>query len=572
MKTFYDLGVEKNIINAVEELGFNFPMPVQEKVIPKLLDENTKDIIALAQTGTGKTAAFGIPLIQKTDIKKNYVQHLVLSPTRELCLQIADDIRDFAKYKSDVKITAVFGGSSIDNQIRKLKKGVHIIVATPGRLMDFINRGVVNLSKINSVVLDEADEMLNMGFRDELDAIIDTTPKERNTLLFSATMSKEVKIISKRYLSEPLEITIGKKNVGAENVSHQVYFVHAKDRYLALKRIVDFYPEIYGIIFCRTRRETQEVAEKLIKDGYNAESIHGDLSQAQRTATMNKFRIKHVKLLIATDVAARGLDVDDLTHVVNYNLPDELEIYTHRSGRTGRAGKLGSSIVIANLKEKNKITQIEKQLGKKFNDSIVPTGKEVCEKQLFHLIDRMEKVIVDHTQIDSFLPQIMKKLEWLDREELIKKFVSLEFNRFLEYYKDLPDLTKPKKGSKGRNKKNSNEGMTRFFINLGKTDKIKPTTIIGLVKDNSGFRDIEIGTIDIMQNFSFFEAESDFEDALIKNANGKEYQKRKIVLEVASAKKNASNKKEKRKRRKNRRVRKSNLSFASASRRKKKRK
>jgi len=536
MMTFSELGTEKNIIKAIEEIGFQNPMPVQEEVIPHLLETYPKDIVALAQTGTGKTAAFGIPLIQKSKGKPNRIKYLILSPTRELCLQIADDLKDIAKYNDKVKVTAVFGGSSIDKQITTLKKGVHIVSATPGRLVDLINRGKIDISQVETVVLDEADEMLNMGFKEELDAIIEQTPKDRNTLLFSATMPKEVLAISKKYLKKPIEITIGKRNTGAENVSHEAFFVHARDRYLALKRIVDFHPEIYGIVFCRTRKETQEIAEKLISDGYNADSLHGDLSQAQRDAVMNKFRIKHVKLLVATDVAARGLDVNDLTHVINYNLPDELEIYTHRSGRTGRAGKSGSSIVIANLREKNKIKLIEKQLGKSFSYMTVPSGKEVCEKQLFHLIDRMEKVTVDHTQIDSFLPQIMKKLEWLDREELIKKFVSVEFNRFVEYYKNLPDLNKPDTKRKSESRGRTSENMTRFFLNLGKTDDLKPTLVIGLIKDHSGSKDIEIGEIDIKQNFSFFETETTYKDDLMQNINGSDFNGRKIVLEIASSK------------------------------------
>ena len=408
--------------------------------------------------------------------------------------------------------------------------------ATPGRLVDLINRGFVNLSKAKTVVLDEADEMLNMGFRDELDAIIEQTPASRNTLLFSATMPKEVLAISKKYLNSPIEITIGKRNSGAENINHECYFVHAKDRYLALKRIVDFHPGIYGIIFCRTRNETQEVAEWLIKDGYNADSLHGDLSQAQRSAVMNKFRIKHLKLLVATDVAARGLDVDDLTHIVNYNLPDNLEIYTHRSGRTGRAGKFGTSIVIANLREKNKLKQIEEHLGKTFKVLDIPHGKDICEKQLFHLIDRMQKVEVDDSEIDSFLPEIIKKLEWLDREELIKKFVSVEFNRFIDYYKNIPDLSDPsEKFSKDRR---SSKGLTRFFLNLGKTDNLKPTSVIGLIKDFGGVKDIEIGAIDILQNFSFFEADSKYQDVLLNGFKNKELKGRKIILEIAAEKSN----------------------------------
>jgi ATP-dependent RNA helicase DeaD len=535
MMNFKELGIEENIIKAIEELGFKDPMPVQAEVIPHLLEENPSDVVALAQTGTGKTAAFGIPLIQKSKGKPGVVRHLIMSPTRELCLQIADDLKEYSKYSDGVRVTAVFGGSSIDKQISTLKKGVHIVSATPGRLVDLINRNKIDISKVETVVLDEADEMLNMGFKEELDAIIDQTPKSRNTLLFSATMPKEVSGLSKKYLKKPTEITIGKRNTGAENINHEAYIVHAKDRYLALKRIVDFHPDIYGIVFCRTRRETQEIAEKLIKDGYNADSIHGDLSQAQRDAVMSKFRIKHIKLLVATDVAARGIDVHDLTHIINYNLPDELEIYTHRSGRTGRAGKSGSSIIIANLREKHKLNQIEKQLGKSFNYLATPGGKEVCEKQLFHLIDRMEKVTVDHTQIDSFLPEIVKKLEWLDREELIKKFVSVEFNRFLDYYKNAPDLNKPDAKRKSDRSGRTSENMTRFFINLGKTDDLKPTSVIGLIKDYSGSKDLEIGQIDIKQNFSFFETESEYKDELLKNLNGSDFNGRKISLEIASA-------------------------------------
>lgn len=534
MMNFNELGIEESIVKAIEGLGFKEPMPVQAEVIPHLLDEEPSDVVALAQTGTGKTAAFGIPLIQKSEGKAGKVQFLILSPTRELCLQIADDLKDYAKYKDKVRITAVFGGSSIDKQISTLKRGVHIVSATPGRLVDLINRNKIDISQVQTVVLDEADEMLNMGFKDELDAILEQTPKTRHTLLFSATMPKEVSGIAKRYMNNPKEITIGRKNMGAENISHEAFIVHAKDRYLALKRIVDFHPDIYGIVFCRTRRETQEVAEKLIKDGYNADSLHGDLSQAQRDAVMSKFRIKHIKLLVATDVAARGIDINDLTHIINYNLPDELEIYTHRSGRTGRAGKSGSSIIIANMREKNKLNQIEKQLGKKFKYLSTPNGKEVCEKQLFHLIDRMEKVTVDHTQIDSFLPEIVKKLEWLDREELIKKFVSLEFNRFLDYYKNAPDLNKPDGKRNSERSNRTSENMTRFFINLGETDDLKPTSVIGLVKDYSGSKDLEIGDIDIKQNFSFFETETQYKDELLRNLNGNDYQGRKVVLEIAS--------------------------------------
>jgi len=536
MITFEEVGIEKNILKAIEELGFQIPMPVQGKVIPHLISDEIRDIIGLAQTGTGKTAAFGLPLIQKTNTSKKRTQYLILAPTRELCLQISDDLRSYAKYVEGIKIAAVFGGTSMERQISLLREGAHIISATPGRLLDLINRKKVNISKIKTVVLDEADEMLNMGFRQELEAILSETPAEKTTLLFSATMPKEVRKIANKFMSNPLEITIGKQNVGAENVKHLCYMVHARERYLALKRVVDFHPNIYGIVFCRTRRETQEVADKLVKDGYNADALHGDLSQPQRDAVMKKFRIKHLKLLVATDVAARGLDVDDLTHIINYNLPDELEIYTHRSGRTGRAGRTGTSIVIANLKEKHKLKLIEKKIDKQFTYMPVPLGRDICEKQLFHLIDRMEKVDVDYSQIDSFLPDIYKKLEWLDREELIKKFVSVEFNRFLDYYKNAPDLNIPDVSKRSVGKKTAMAGFARFFINLGKTDDLKPASLIGLINDFTGVRDIQIGEIEILKNFSFFEIDENFTSALLKGFMNKEFKKRKIVLEIAASK------------------------------------
>ena len=540
--TFEEIGIEYKYIRAIEELGFNDPMPVQEKVIPHLIQEDCDDIIALAQTGTGKTAAYGLPLIQKTNQSAKHVQHLILCPTRELCLQISDDLTEYAKYDSNVKITAVFGGASIERQISIIKKGVHIISATPGRLLDLIKRRVVKISKIKSVVLDEADEMLNMGFRDELEAILKETPEDKNTLLFSATMPNEVRKMADQFMKNPVEITIGKKNVGAENVNHVSYMVHARDRYLALKRIADYYPEIYGIIFCRTRRETQEVADKLIQDGYNADSLHGELSQPQRDKVMAKFRIGHLKLLVATDVAARGLDVENLTHIINYNLPDELDVYTHRSGRTGRAGRSGTSIVIANLKEKHKLQMIEKKINKKFDFKPVPLGKDICEKQLLHLVDKMEKVEVDNEKIDSFLPVIMHKLEWLDREELIKKFVSVEFNRFLDYYKNTPDLNVPESSGK-RNKQKRTSGIrdadrfTRFFINLGKTDDLRPVNVIGMINDYTNIRDIEIGAIEILKNFSFFEADNLYTGEILKGFKGREFKKRKINLEIAEGKK-----------------------------------
>ena len=535
MKTFEQLGIEENILSAIKELGFENPMPVQKEVIPLLLDKEGKDIIALAQTGTGKTAAFGLPIIQKTDTDSNKIQYLILSPTRELCLQISDDLASYAKNKPGIKLAAVFGGASIDNQIQKIKKGVQIISATPGRLLDLISRKCVDLSHINTLVLDEADEMLNMGFRDDLEEILLTTPKKKNVLLFSATMPKEIVAIANSYMKNPVEVTIGKRNSGAENVEHVCYLVHAKERYLALKRIVDFNPEIYGIVFCRTRAETQDVADRLIKDGYNADALHGDLSQNQRDAVMKKFRIRHLQLLIATDVAARGLDVDDLTHIINYNLPEENEIYIHRSGRTGRAGRKGISIAIAGLKERNKIHDIEAKLSKKFTFAEIPIGKDICEKQLLFLIDRMEKVEVDYTQINPLLPDIYKKLEWLDREELIKKFVSVEFNRFLEYYKKMPDLAAPSSSSQreGRSRDGGKYNFTRFFVNVGFRDGLKPNILMGLINDFTGKNDIEIGKIELLKNFSFFEVDSQYADMVMESFKGQEYKQRELNLEVA---------------------------------------
>lgn len=533
---FKEIGIEESIIKAITELGFETPTQVQEQVIPLLLEDNSRDIIALAQTGTGKTAAFGIPILQNLDTAKKKIQVLILSPTRELCLQIADDLANYSKYKTGVKIAAVFGGASIERQIKLVKDGAQIISATPGRLLDLIHRKEVNISEVETVVLDEADEMLNMGFRDELVAILSETPADKNMLLFSATMPSEITGIVKKYMEDPIEITVGKKNSGAENVNHVCYQVYAKDRYLALKRIVDFYPEIYGIVFCRTRRETQEVADLLMKDGYNADALHGDLSQAQRDQVMNKFRIKHLQILVATDVAARGLDVDNLTHIINYSLPEEIELYTHRSGRTGRAGKKGTSIVISNAKEKHILSRIEKQINKKFTFEEIPAGKLICEKQLFHLIDRMEKVEVDYTQIESFLPEIYRKLEWLDREELIMKFVSVEFNRFLDYYKNSAELATPKEGkSTGKNSR-SDVNYTRFFINLGKTDNLKPGTLMGLVNEYTGFSDIQIGDIELQRNFSFFEADSEFTDVIMNSFGGKDYKGRTISVEISEGK------------------------------------
>ena len=520
-------------------------MPVQEEVIPYLLG-NGNDVVALAQTGTGKTAAFGLPLIQKIDVKNCVPQALVLCPTRELCLQIAGDLTDYSKYITDLKILPVYGGSSIDSQIRSLKRGVHIIVATPGRLIDLMERKVAQLATIRDVVMDEADEMLNMGFTDSINAILENIPQDRNTLMFSATMSPEIARIAKTYLHEAKEITIGTKNEGSKNVNHVAYIVHAKDKYLALKRVVDFYPQIYGIVFCRTRKETQEIADKLIQDGYNADSLHGELSQAQRDLVMQKFRQRHLQLLVATDVAARGLDVNDLTHVINYGLPDDTESYTHRSGRTGRAGKTGISIAIINLREKGRMKEIEHIIKKKFEVSVLPSGQEICQQQLIKVIDDIEKVKVNEEEIETFLPGIYRKLDWLDKEDLIKRVVSLEFNRFLDYYKNAPEIEQPKanekkseakesrKGDKEKVGRKAEKGYTRLFLNLGKTDGFYTNQIIDLVNRNLRKERIQIGRIDLMQNFSFFEVIQEQAPQVLKALNKVVLSGgRKVCVEIA---------------------------------------
>ena len=538
MKTFEELGVSPEIRRAIEEMGYENPMPVQEEVIPYLLGENN-DVVALAQTGTGKTAAFGLPLLQQIDVKNRVPQSLILCPTRELCLQIAGDLNDYSKYIDGLKVLPVYGGSSIDSQIRSLKRGVHIIVATPGRLLDLMERKTVSLSTVHNIVMDEADEMLNMGFTDSINAILTDVPKERNTLLFSATMSPEIARISKNYLQNAKEITIGRKNESTSNVKHVAYTVQAKDKYAALKRIVDYYPQIYGIIFCRTRKETQEIADKLMQEGYNADSLHGELSQAQRDAVMQKFRIRNLQLLVATDVAARGLDVDDLTHVINYGLPDDTESYTHRSGRTGRAGKTGTSIAIINLREKGKLREIERIIGKKFIAGEMPTGKQICEKQLIKVIDELEKVKVNEEEITDFMPEIYRKLEWLSKEDLIKRMVSHEFNRFLDYYRDREEIETPT-DSRERNTRDSRErgsrkaapGFTRLFINLGKMDSFFPSELISLLNSNTRGR-IELGRIDLMKNFSFFEVEEKEAQNVVKALNRANWNGRKVSVEVA---------------------------------------
>ena len=538
--TFKELGVAEPILRAIDELGFVMPMPVQEAVIPYLLGEGN-DVIALAQTGTGKTAAYGIPLIQKIDCRRRDVQGLVICPTRELCLQIADDMKGFSKYIDGLRIVPVYGGAGIESQIRSLKQGAQIIIATPGRLIDLMERGVAHLENVENVVLDEADEMLNMGFSESIDRILEGVPENRNTLLFSATMSQEISKIAQHYLHDAKEIVVGSRNEGAELVNHEYYLVQARDKYLALKRVVDYYPKIYAIIFCRTRLETQEIADKLIQDGYNAESLHGDLSQAQRDLTMQRFRQHHIQLLVATDVAARGLDVDDLTHVINYGLPDDVESYTHRSGRTGRAGKKGTSISIIHLREKGKVRQIEKTIGKEFVKKQLPSAREICTKQLYRAIDQLERVQVDEEQIAPFLPEVYRKLDWLDKEEIIKRFVSMEFGRFLDYYAHAPEIKEPQptsnteKPKKQRTEKRRNgqaeKGYVRFFFGAGKRDNFYAKEIIGLLNRYTT-ENVEVGRIDLKNNFSFFEVPAK-DAALVEDAlrNAKDKSGRRIVVE-----------------------------------------
>ncbi|WP_372946842.1 DEAD/DEAH box helicase [Mariniphaga sp.] len=572
MTLFNEMGLSPEIQQAVELLGFETPTPIQEKTIPFLLENNT-DMVALAQTGTGKTAAFGLPIIQQIDNLGNHTQALILSPTRELALQIASDLNNFSKFTKKINIVVVYGGADIKNQINQLERGASIVVGTPGRTLDLIKRKKLKVNEIKWLVLDEADEMLSMGFKDDLDAILETSPKEKQTMLFSATMPKEIVSIANKYMTNPHEISVGKKNTGAENVEHHYYVIHAKDRYIALKRVADINPNIYGIIFCRTRAETKDVADKLMQDGYNADALHGDLSQAQRDHVMARFRGKHLQMLVATDVAARGLDVTDLTHVINYNLPDDPEIYIHRSGRTGRAGKKGISVTLIHLREKGKLRQVEKKVNKTFIQKAVPSGKEICEKQLFSLIDKMEKTEVNEAEIGQFMPVIYKKLSWLEREDLIKRFVSIEFNRFLKYYENAPDINvdesrhsgrdyepqergrRDKRGRSdrfersGRNDRNdrsdrSDRGsrkrggyeFSRFFFTLGKKNGINKRTIIDLVNEHLPDKSAEIGAIEVMKNFSFFEVDKRYEKQVLKAFSKATYKGQKMGIDLARGK------------------------------------
>lgn len=515
-RSFADLGVEHDLLRAITEMGYEHPMPIQEMVIPHLLSKEG-DVIGLAQTGTGKTAAFGLPLLQRTDVSDSRPQALIIAPTRELCLQIAGDLADFSKYIEGLRILPVYGGSSIESQIRALRKGVQVIVATPGRLIDLINRGEVNLETTHTVILDEADEMLNMGFLDDINEILAHVPADRKMLMFSATMPKEIAGIAQRFMHNPVEFVAGNRNEGTKNVRHIYYLVKAHDKYLALKRVVDNSPNIYGIVFCRTKKETQEIADKLIADGYNADCLHGDLSQAQRDLSMKKFRDHVTQLLVATDVAARGLDVDDLTHVINYGLPDDVAVYTHRSGRTGRANKTGVSVAIVHGREKSKIRQIEKILGREFEYRKVPTPEHIIEKQLYNLADRLERVEVNEGEIARYLPGVSKKLEWLSETDLLKRVLSLEFNRLLAYYRDMPDIdlnekdkpAKEKRGKRDKDRRDAEQGYERLVVNIGKGTGFYPGNLMELINRNVRGAKPEVGRIDLMPGYTLFDVRRD---------------------------------------------------------------
>jgi len=538
MKTFEEIGLLDDVLNAIGELGFQKPTPIQEKTIPHMLDSN-QDIIASAQTGTGKTAAFGLPIVQLTKREDKRTQTLILCPTRELCIQITKDMTNYSKYLKGLGIVPVYGGASIDTQLRALRKEAQVVVATPGRAMDLIKRKKLVLKNVERVVLDEADEMLSMGFKEDMEAILAETPETRQVLLFSATMPQGIVGITKKYMNKPIQLSVAKVDAAAENITHMYYMVHAHDRYELLKRVADINPNIYGIVFCRTRRETKEVANKLMHDGYNADAIHGELSQAQRDEVMGQFRNHRLQILVATDVAARGLDVNDLTHVINYNLPDDAEIYIHRSGRTGRAGKSGTSIAIIHTREFNRIRVIEKRYKISFAKQAAPTGKDICTKQLYKLIDKIEKVKVDEGQIEPFLPEILKKLEWLSREDLIKHFVSAEFNRFLEYYKNAKDINVSDHAKKNEKKSRIERRKTlfaRLFINVGSVNGINPARLIGLINQALDSGDATVGSIEVMKKFSFFEVDIAVEGKLIKALNTMTFDGVTLSVEASQAK------------------------------------
>lgn len=551
MKSFNETGLGPEILKAISEIGFDAPTPIQAQTIPFILD-STRDLVALAQTGTGKTAAFSLPVLQQIDLDKKRVQMIVLCPTRELCMQIAKDMVSFTKYTKKLDVVAVYGGTSIDKQIKSLRDGAQVVAGTPGRVIDLIKRRALKLEDVRWLVLDEADEMLNMGFKEDLDTILAETPEERQTLLFSATMPKEIQNIARRYMKDPHQIEMGKRNTGAANVEHLYYMVNARDRYNALKRIADVNPDIYGIVFCRTRRETQEVADSLIADGYNADSLHGDLSQAQRDQVMGRFRSRHLQMLVATDVAARGLDVNDLTHVINYNLPDELEAYIHRSGRTGRAGKSGISVTIIHSREQGKIRQLEKKVGKSFTLQTVPGGEEICEVQLFHLIDTLKNIEVDESTIGEYLPAIYEKLGDMSREELIKKFVFEEFNRFLKYYKNAPDLNAKASSARdsrdGRDSRDSRDdgdsresrrrssvNFARFHVNIGAKQQLNAARLIGLINEQTSTQGIEIGKIEILNTVAFFEIDERYSAEVEKGFYNATFEGNDVRVEPAKS-------------------------------------
>ena len=532
--------LKDELLTAIKELGFKKPTPIQKKVIPHLLSSN-QDLIASAQTGTGKTAAFGLPLLNLTQVEDLRTQTIILCPTRELCIQITNDLKKYSKYIKGINIVAVYGGASIETQIKGLKKGAHIVIGTPGRTKDLIKRKKLSIINVERVILDEADEMLSMGFKEDLEAILAKTPKIKQTLLFSATMTQKVIAVTKKYMINALEISVASIKMTAENVTHVLYTVQAKDRYEVVKRVADINPDIYGLVFCRTRRETKEIANKLINDNYNADTLHGDLSQPQRDEVMGRFRKRQIQLLVATDVAARGLDVVDLTHVINYNLPDDDEIYIHRSGRTGRAGKKGISIAIIHGRETRKINEIENKYGISFTKNLVPTGEEICQKRLFALIDKIETVNVNEKQIEPFLPVIYKKLDWLDREKLIKHFVSAEFNRYLSYYKNAKDINltdRPKGRKRGKTSKQARRQtpFEKFYINIGFKNKINPGRLIGLINDCLDSRDAVIGHIEILKKFSFFEIEGKYEAQLVNSIKNKKFEGIPLLIETAKEK------------------------------------
>lgn len=536
MNKFEQLGLNESLLLAIKDLGFENPSEVQEKAIPVLLEQNT-DLVALAQTGTGKTAAFGFPLIQKIDAEDRSTQALILSPTRELCLQITNEIKQYSKYVKGLHTVAVYGGASITEQAREIKRGAQIIVATPGRMQDMINRGLVNIKNINFCILDEADEMLNMGFYEDIVSILSDTPDEKNTWLFSATMPAEVARIAKKFMADPAEITVGHKNSGSATVSHEFYLVNARDRYEALKRLADANPDIFSVVFCRTKRDTQAVAEKLIEDGYSAAALHGDLSQAQRDGVMKSFRGRQIQMLVATDVAARGIDVDNVTHVVNYQLPDEIETYNHRSGRTGRAGKLGTSIVIVTKSELRKISSIERIIKQKFEEKTIPSGIEICEIQLLHLANKIKDTEVDH-EIDNYLPAINEVLEGLSKEELIKKMVSVEFNRFINYYKKNRDLSTQSAGSDrrerdGASREHNNGGATRYFINIGARDDFDWMQLKDFLKETLELGRDDVFKVDVKEGFSFFNTDAEHTDKVMEVLNGYNLNGRRINVEIS---------------------------------------